>query len=80
AYEKEQSRRLLYQNIALRRDAETRGDQSASELLNTLEPILLDIAHLPDRALARDVRPIEQRMEKKEIVAALQVRSLVAAN
>ena len=80
SYEKEQSRKLLYQNIALRRDAATRGDQPATEVLSTLEPILLDIANLPNRARARDVRSIEQRMEKKEIVAALQVRTLVASN
>ncbi|MDT5061014.1 MAG: putative zinc-finger [Acidobacteriota bacterium] len=80
SYEKEQSRKLLYRNIALKRDAAARGDQETAELLNTLEPILLDIAHLPDRAKARDVRSIEQRMEKKEIVAALQVHTLVASN
>lgn len=80
SYEKEQSRKLLYQNIALRRDAATRGDVSASELLNKLEPLLLDIANLPNRARPRDVRSIEQRMEKKEIVATLQVRTLVASN
>lgn len=80
SYEKEQSRRLLYQNIALRRNAVARGDQPAAELLNTLEPLLLDIANLPNRARPRDVRSIERRMEKKEIVATLQVRTLVAAN
>jgi hypothetical protein len=80
SYEKEQSRKLLYQNIALRQDAAARGDRPAAELLNTLEPILLDIANLPDKANARDVRSIEQRMEKKEIVAALQVRRLLASN
>jgi hypothetical protein len=80
SYEKENARKLLYQNIALRRDAATRGDEPATEVLNTLEPILLDIANLPNRAKARDVRSIEQRMEKKEIVATLQVRTLVASN
>lgn len=80
SYEKDQSRKLLYQNIALRRDAVARGDQATAELLNALEPILLDIAHLPDRAKSLDVRSIEQRMEKKEIVATLQVRTLVASN
>jgi Putative zinc-finger len=79
-YEKEQSRKLLYRNIALRRDAAARGDESTAEVLNKLEPILLDIANLPNRARSRDVRSIEQRMEKKEIVATLQVRTLVAAN
>jgi hypothetical protein len=80
SYEKEQSRRLLYQNIALRREASAHGDPASSELLDTLEPILLDIANLPARARARDLRPIERRMEKKEIVAALQVRTLLASN
>jgi anti-sigma factor RsiW len=80
SYEKEQSRKLLYRNIALRRDATTRGDRPTAELLDKLEPILLDIANLPNRARARDVRSIEERMEKKEIVATLQVRTLVAAN
>jgi hypothetical protein len=80
SYEKAQSRKLLYQNIALRRNAEGRRDEPARELLDTLEPILLDIANLPDKARAHDVRSIEQRMEKKEIVAALQVRRLLASN
>jgi hypothetical protein len=80
SFEKEQSRKLLYRNIALRRAAEERNDPSALRLLNTLEPILLDIANLPGRVRARDVVAIERRMEKKEIVAALQVRTLLASN
>ncbi len=80
SYEKEQSRRLLYRNIVLRREAATQGNAPAEKLLGTLEPILLDIANLPARATARDVRAIEQRMRKKEIVAALQIHSLIAPN
>lgn len=80
SYEREDARKLLYQNISLRREAEARGDVSSATLLNTLEPILLDIAHLPEKARARDVHSIEERMQKKEIVAALQVRALVASN
>jgi hypothetical protein len=80
AYEKENARKLLYQNIALRREAQAHGDQSTTEVLNTLEPILLDIANLPNRAKARDVRSIKQHMEKQEIIATLQVRTLVASN
>ncbi len=80
SFEKEQARRLLYRNITLRRAAAERGDPAASELLNTLEPILLDIANLSGRVRARDVQSIERRMEKKEIVAALQVRTLLASN
>jgi len=80
SFEKEQARKLLYRNIALRRAAAERGDPAATALLNTLEPILLDIANLPGRARAREVQSIERRMEKKEIVAALQVRTLLASN
>lgn len=80
AYEKEQSRKLLYRNITLRREAAARGNAPAEKMLNQLEPILLDIANLPDRATARDVRSIERRMQQKEIVAALQVHSLIATN
>lgn len=80
SFEKEQARKLLYRNIALRRAAAERGDPSAAALLNTLEPILLDIANLPGRAKTREVQSIERRMEKKEIVAALQVGALLASN
>ncbi len=80
SYEKEESRKLLYKNIVLRREAATQGNASAEKLLSTLEPILLDIANLPNRATARDVRSIEQRMRKKEIVAKLQLHSLIAPN
>ncbi|MBC7911077.1 MAG: zf-HC2 domain-containing protein [Pyrinomonadaceae bacterium] len=79
-YEKEQSRRLLYKNIVLRREAHAEGNAPAEKLLGMLEPILLDIANLPDRATARDVLSIERRMQKKEIVAALQVHAIQAPN
>jgi hypothetical protein len=80
SYEKDNARKLLYRNIALRRDASERGDQPTAELLNKLEPILLDIANLPGRARSRDVRAVEEHMERQEIVATLQVRTLLASN
>lgn len=80
SYEREQSRKLLYQNIALRREAASQGNESAENVLSALEPILLDIANLPNRSTAREIRSIEQRMRKKEIVAALQLHSLQASN
>jgi hypothetical protein len=73
AYEKKQSRRLLFENILLRREAETRGDWPTEELLSNLEPLLLDIGNLPARPTADDVNPIKERMQKKEIVARLQL-------
>jgi len=75
AYEKEQSRRLLAQNILLRRNAEAKGNLPAEEVLGQLEPFLLDIANLPDRPAPDEVRSIKERIQKDEIIAMLQVYS-----
>lgn len=75
AYEKQRSRGLLSDNILLRRNAEAKGNMPAEELLGSLEPFLLDIANLPDKPSDDEVRSIKQRMQKKEIVSALQVYS-----
>lgn len=75
SYEKQRSRGLLYKNILLRRHAEAKGNMPVEELLGSLEPFLLDIANLPDRPSNDDVRSIKERMQKKEIVSALQVYS-----
>jgi hypothetical protein len=75
AYEKQRSRALLYQNVVLRRDAEMKGNLPIQDLLGSLEPFLLDIANLPDAPTRDDVQPIKTRMQKKEIIAALQVYS-----
>jgi hypothetical protein len=80
SYEKEQARKLLYRNITLRREAATIGNAPAEKILSALEPILLDIANLPDHPTGNDVSLIEQRMLKKEIMAALQVHSIVVQN
>ena len=75
AYEKRQSKSLLYKNILLRRDAENSGNLPAEEVLGSLEPVLLDIANLPDRPSPDDVRSIKERIHKKEIIGVLQVYS-----
>jgi hypothetical protein len=75
SYERQRSRGLLSNNILLRRDAEAKGNMPVQELLGSLEPFLLDIANLRDRPSNDDVRSIKERMQKKEIVAALQVYS-----
>lgn len=74
-YEKQQSRTLLYKNVLLRRDAEAKGNMPVEELLGGLEPFLLDIANLPDNPSNEDVRSIKGRMQKKEIISALQIYS-----
>lgn len=75
AYERQSSRRLLASNVLLRRDAEARRNLPMEDLLGSLEPFLLDIANLPDAPTGDDVRVIKARMEKKEIITALQVYS-----
>jgi hypothetical protein len=71
-YEKSESRRLLNENIVLRRDAESAGKFPAKSVLGSLEPFLIDIANLPDKAPAPDVREIKERVQKTEIVAELR--------
>lgn len=70
-YDKQLSRRLLNENVVLRRDAEMKAKFPTKTLLADLEPFLIDIANLPDHARAEDVRAIKERVQKTEIVAAL---------
>jgi len=70
-YDKALSRRLLNENVVLRRDAEMKAKFPTKTLLADLEPFLIDIANLPDRARSQDVREIKERVQKTEIVAAL---------
>ena len=72
SYEKAESRRLLNENIVLRRDAEMAGRFPAKKLLGELEPFLIDIANLPDKTTPTDLRVIKERVQKTEIVAALR--------
>ena len=71
SYDKALSRRLLIENVVLRRDAEMKAKFPTKTLLADLEPLLIDIANLPDRAKPEDVRAIKERVRKTEIVAAL---------
>lgn len=71
SYDKALSRRLLIENVVLRRDAEMKAKFPTKTLLADLEPFLIDIANLPDCARAEEVRAIKERVQKTEIVAAL---------
>ena len=75
AYERQLSRRLLYQNILLRRDAEMKGNLPAEEALSSLEPFLLDIANLPDKPSSSELGGIRERLQRKELIASLQISS-----
>lgn len=71
SYDKALSRRLLSENVVLRRDAEMKAKFPTKTLLADLEPFLIDIANLPDQAKPEEVRAIKERVQKTEIVAAL---------
>jgi hypothetical protein len=75
AYEKRQASKLVYDNILLRREAEAKGYLPVEEALNSLEPLLLDIANLPDKPSRGEVQVIRERIQKQEIIATLQVVS-----
>ena len=78
-YEKKRAQQLVYQNMILRREAEASGDVQTSTLLESLEPILLDIANLPEKPREHDVQVIKDRVERKNIVPLLQVNSAALA-
>ena len=79
SYERQRARQLVYQNMMLRREADASGDVQISSVLESLEPILLDIANLPDKPDDNAVRVIRERVERKNIVALLQVNSTALA-
>jgi hypothetical protein len=77
--ERNRAKQLVFQNMILRREADSAGDVQIASLLESLEPILLDIANLPDRPNKDSVKVIRERMERKNIVALLQVNSTALA-
>ena len=79
SYERQRARQLVYQNMMLRREADAAGDVQISSVLESLEPILLDIANLPDKPDDSAVRVIRERVERKNIVGLLQVNSTALA-
>ena len=79
SYERARAQQLVYQNMMLRREADARGDVQVASLLETLEPILLDISNLPDKPDTDAVRVIRERVERKNIVALLKVNSIALA-
>jgi hypothetical protein len=74
-YDRGRAQRLFYQNVLLRREADSAGDVELATLLEHLEPILLDIANLPEGAHDSDVRVIIDRLQRQNLVALLQVNS-----
>jgi len=79
SYERKRAQQLIVQNMMLRREADASGDVQISSLLESLEPILIDIANLPAKPDKDAVRAIRERVERKNIVALLQVNSTALA-
>jgi len=77
--ERKRAQQLIVQNMMLRREADASGDVQISSLLESLEPILIDIANLPAKPDKDAVRAIRERVERKNIVALLQVNSTALA-
>lgn len=74
-HERRRAQKLFYQNVMLRREADSSGDIEVASLLQSLEPILLDIANLPQDAPHSEVRAIKDRVERQNLVALLQINS-----
>lgn len=73
------SKRLLYSNIALRREAASAGDLPVEGLLDSVEPILLDISNLPNTPTPAAVGSIKERINRRQLVGALQARGMQAS-
>ena len=78
-YEQKLAQQLIVRNMMLKREADAAGEIQIATLLENLEPILLDIANLSQDAATDDIRVINERIERKNIVALLQVNSTVLA-
>lgn len=80
SYERQLSRELLSKNRLLRRSAVNKEDGRAEELLNDIEPLLLDIANLPDRPSPSEVGSIKELIREQKIIATLQLYSARASH
>jgi len=80
SYERQLSRELLSKNRLLRRSAINKEDVRAEELLNDIEPLLLDIANLPAQPSPSEVSSIKELIREQKIIATLQLYSARASH
>jgi hypothetical protein len=73
SYEKNLSRKLLAENSTLQLEAEVKGDKGTQQVLDRIEPFLLEIANMGEKPSREEVRSIQERVRKNEIVAELEV-------
>lgn len=76
SHERRRAQKLVYQNMLLRREADSAGNIELATLLASLEPILLDIAHLSHKPRNEELKVIRERVERQSLVPLLQVSSL----
>jgi hypothetical protein len=75
AYEKGQSRVLAGRNALLRKEAGSARNRPVETLLERVEPLLLDIAHLPERASAAEVETVRRRIANGSVLFTLRAQS-----
>ncbi len=72
-YERALARELLSRNRLLRRRAEQKEDAAAEDVLVQVEPLLLDIANLPDHAASEDIASLQSLIRAQGIIAELRL-------
>ena len=73
------SKHLLYNNIALRREAASTGDLPVEGLLDSVEPILIDISNLANAPSQEAVGLIKERINRRKLIGVLQAQGMLAA-
>jgi hypothetical protein len=72
-YERALSRELVIRNRLLRRRAERKEDAAAADVLVRVEPLLVDIANLPDQAAAGEIAALQSLIQTQGIIAELRL-------